>query len=154
MIVSVQSARFIVFNHSCRCFFVWQWQKKLQLEPISILAPNIATRWYFKLLVISALVWIGCLQFFALFCLQLALWRNCVVGPKRVYSPEVSCLALHRLRFLCIPSIFSQYYVCMVLGVRPKFFALLHCEMWFLTVILFYIFIIVYLFLHVFFFLF
>ncbi len=64
-IVSVQSTRFISFNHSCRCFFAWQWQQvcnqisNLRLYYIDsgpqhhnkmILAPYVAE---------SALVWMG-----------------------------------------------------------------------------------------------
>ncbi len=39
-------------------------------------------------------------------------WCNAIWGLKgHAHSTEVSCLALHRLRFLWIPWIFSQYYV-------------------------------------------
>ncbi len=60
MMVSVQSARFISFNHRCRGIFVWQWQQvcnQIGACITSIRAPNITTRGYFKLLVQPTLRW-------------------------------------------------------------------------------------------------
>ncbi len=55
-IVSVQSTHFIAFNHSCRRFFFssrgirYALKLKIGAATTSIRAPNITTRWYFKLL--------------------------------------------------------------------------------------------------------
>ncbi len=48
------------------------------------------------------------------------------------HSPEVSCLALHVLRFLW-NSLNLFTILCMVVVKRHKFFAILHWEMWFLV---------------------
>ncbi len=49
------------------------------------------------------------------------------------HSPEVSCLALHVLRFLW-NSLNLFTILCMVVVKRHKFFAILHWEMWFLVI--------------------
>ncbi len=57
---------------------------------------------------------------------------NAIWGVKgQAHSPELSCLDRHVLWFLWTPWIFFTL-LYMVVGEWPKFFAILHCVMWFL----------------------
>ncbi len=91
MIVSVQSARFIAFNHSCCQFFVWQWQQVCdQISNLRLYYIDSGTQHHNKMIfkapyvAESVLVWMGHLQFSLCFCLQLALWH-------RPYMTLVTC---------------------------------------------------------------
>ncbi len=105
-IVSDQSARFISFNHRCRRFFVWQWhQVCLKISNWSLykhrfLHPTSQQDDILSSLCSQICTGLNWPPFFALFCLQLALWCNCDVGPKRVYNDKDTEKRYHWNHFL------------------------------------------------------
>ncbi len=68
-IVSVQSPHFIVFDHSCHCFFVWLWQQVYDnIYNLRLYYADSGTQQDYILsslcnLAESVLVWMGHIQF-------------------------------------------------------------------------------------------